>query len=235
MAGQFFRPRTRVFPSKGGYESAKFSSLVEVKEDKNGLNLRFPINKKTGHPLYNPKEKQKLEQYRAWGSCNVIVEETYPFKDKWLSAQVALLTSAYLLVFYSFGYRYIFQDYLDPVRDYILSSFEGNVDNRLDFQETKTVAVRACGQHFNKDPEIEFFPADANSPYYLEISFLDYHIRLPYTYPFTVSKELLLLDKNVRAITMVASEHKVHSGICNFNSLIGEPDYYVDGNKLFKR
>jgi len=235
-AGQFYRPSTRVFPSRGVHEPAELGSIsVEFKKDRQGLNLRFPVHKKTGQPLYNPREKQKSKEYFTRGPCTVIVEETYPFKDKWQYAQVALLTSAYLLAFYSFGYRYILHSYLDPVREYIRNSFTRNVDSRLDFQETKTIAVRVCGQHFNEDPEIDFFPVHTKSPHYLEISFLDYHIRLPYTHPLIIPEELLSLHQDIRAITIRASEHKVHPGMCNIDSFIGEPDYCVEGDKLFLR
>lgn len=208
---------------------------VEFKNDEKGLTLTFPVRKKTGQPLYNPKEKQKSEQYFALGPCTVIVRETYPFEEKWRYAQVALLTSAYLLAFYAFGYRYIFQAYLDPVREYIRSSFAGNPDSRLDFQETKTVTVRVCDQHFNNDPEIDFLPAIGESPHYLEISFLDYHVRLPYTHPFIVPNEFLPLQLGTRGITIRASEHIAHLGICGIDSLIGEPSYDIQGNKLSLR
>jgi len=34
------------------------------------------------------------------------------------------ITSAFLLAFYTFGYRYIANDYMDPVRKYIWGFFE---------------------------------------------------------------------------------------------------------------
>jgi len=205
---------------------------VEIKEDSKRATLSFPVSEKTGRPRYNPKERRKFEDYMTQGLCSVIVEETYPFRERWLPAQAVLLTSAYLLAFYSFGYRYIFHTYLDPVREYILSSFEGNVDNRLDFEEVKTVAVRICGEHLNEEPEIDFFPARGQSPHHLEISFLDYHIRLPYTQPLIIREEALPLPEGVRGISIRASDHKVHSGICGLDSLIGDPDYCVEGSKL---
>lgn len=232
-AGHFHKPRTRVFPSTGPNEPADLGLIpVEIKEDSKRATLSFPVSEKTGRPLYNPKARRKFEDYMTQGLCSVIVEETYPFRERWLPAQAVLLTSAYLLAFYSFGYRYIFHTYLDPVREYILSSFEGNVDNRLDFEEVKTVAVRICGEHFNEEPEIDFFPAKGQSPHHLEISFLDYHIRLPYTQPLIIREEALPLPEGVRGISIRASDHKVHSGICGLDSLIGDPDYCVEGSKL---
>ena len=232
-AGQFYRASTQVFQSESFHEPAELGSIpVEFKKDTKGLTLTFPVLKKTGQPLYNPKEKQKTEQYFALGPCTVIVRETYPFEEKWQYAQVALLTSAYLLAFYAFGYRYIFQAHLDPVREYLRESFARNVDNRLDFQETKTVSVRVCDQHFNKDPEIDFFPSIEKSPHYLEISFLDYHVRLPYTHPFIIPNEFLPLRQGTRAITIRASEHITHLGLCKIDSFVGEPNYCIEGDKL---
>lgn len=233
-AGQFYRAKVQVAPSSGLHEPAVFESLPVKEVTKDGAILEFPKRKDTGHPLYSPKERQKLEQYKIAGPCNVILEETYPATEKWQQAQSVLLTSAYLLAFYSFGYRYAFQANLDPVREYILDSFEGNVDARLNLQATKTVAVSMCTQHFNEDPELDFFPADANSPHYLEISFLDYHARLPYKHAFSIPRELLPLPHNVRAITYQAGEHRVHSGPCHVDSLIGEPDYCVEGRRLIR-
>ena len=118
------------------------------------------------------------------------------------------------------------------MRKYIRRSFARNVDSRLDFQETKTVSVRVCDQHFDEDPEIDFFPSIGESPHYLEISFLDYHVRLPYTRPFIVPNEFLPLRLGTRAITIRASEHIAHLGTCKIDSFVGEPNYCVEGNKL---
>jgi hypothetical protein len=231
-AGRFYKPRTRVFPPTSLNKPADLGSTrVEVRGTSKEAALCFPVNERTGLPLYNPKEQQKFDQYTAQGPCTVLSEETYPFREKWLPAQAVLLTSAYLLAFYSFGYRYIFHTHLDPVREYILSSFEGDLDDRLSFDEAKSMSVSVCSQCFNTEPEIDFLLSDGKSPHCLEISLLDYHTRLPYTPCPSLLEETLALRKGVRAISR-ASEHVAHGGICSLVSLIGEPDYRVEGDKL---
>jgi hypothetical protein len=100
----------------------------------------------------------------------------------WPLAQVGWLTSAYLFAFYSFGYRYILQSCLNPVRNIILHSKPEKRDKQLDFQETKDITVRLCSEptHFCSDPIIGLVvPFDDQTPFHQEVSFLSYHVRLP--------------------------------------------------------
>src|SRR3990170_5186583 len=224
-AGQFFRPSTRVFLIPGA-EPADLGSIPIKFHDEKNFRVTFPTNKK-GHPLYNPYEKVKFEQYFKQGKCTVIVEEKYQAREKWKYAQAALLTSAYLLSFYSFGYKYVFRSCLDPVRSYILESFERNVDERLD--GGKEISVRMCSEHMNSEPEIDFFPIVNDDPHYLEVSFLDYHIRIPYPHPFVLNREIINSVRDLRTISIRVSDHRIHDGACIIDFLIGEPDYLVDG------
>ncbi|MCZ7670443.1 MAG: hypothetical protein M5U34_26425 [Chloroflexi bacterium] len=99
-----------------------------------------------------------------------------------LLTQAGFLTSAYLLAFFEYGYRYIMQTSLDPVREYILQSFEKKVDERLNFDNSKNLCFQICSDpsHYCVDPEIYLvIPADENVPFYQETRFLDFHVRLP--------------------------------------------------------
>ncbi|MEQ8676399.1 MAG: hypothetical protein RLP44_04930 [Aggregatilineales bacterium] len=105
----------------------------------------------------------------------------YPHEASWDLAQVGWLTSAYLFAFYTFGYRYIFHNSLDKVRNYILRSFEGETKYDLEPNPLKNVCVSICNVHYEETPNILYIlpKQGTDQIHFLEINFLDRHIRLP--------------------------------------------------------
>ena len=222
-------------------EPARFRAEVETQSEDGKQFTVTPVAKQS-----DPKELAKFHHYTTQGPCSVTVySPKVPAKVRAHFVpfvQVGWLTSAYLLSFYTFGYRYIFQACLDPIRAYILSSFEKKVNNRLFFQESQTLGVSTCNVHFNDHPEIDFvlyaFKEEV-SPH-LETSFLRYHVRLPVQHidiPLDVSNELEMSNKfatlnDVRNIVARASGHRAHAYQCSWDEILGKPDYYVEGQTL---
>ncbi len=158
------------------------------------------------------------------------------FTADWKLAQAGWLTSAYLFAFYTFGYRYVFQSALDPVRDYILQSFEGQVDDRLYFDQKKDIAVQTCKTHNYQEPQIIYQMKTQGSdvPHHLEISLLDYHVRLPI--PLKVYEEVSaeFLPDPQAVLAADATGHVPHDAECLWEETFSEPDYEVMGSEIRK-
>jgi hypothetical protein len=88
-AGEFYKPRARVFPTSKVAEPAELPAYVE-RLGKNQFRLMVERNRK-GQPLCDPRELQKAGQYLAHGSCSINVNDVYPASAKWPHAQAAWL------------------------------------------------------------------------------------------------------------------------------------------------
>jgi hypothetical protein len=96
-------------------------------------------------------------------------------------AKVGWITSAYLLAFYSLGYRYILHPGLDFVREYIIKSFESENENMYQELESDEFKVKQYNNLYFIDPELRLIiPLDGKEYIRLEINFLDYQISLPF-------------------------------------------------------
>jgi hypothetical protein len=180
--------KLRVTVPRGHREALDLEAFVQESGERS-LQLSFPKYRKPSQRRYFGEQRKRLYQYAAEGPVNITVypprgKPSKPFGDPTNDplVQAGFLTSAYLLAFYQYGYRYILQTCLEPVRAYIKDSFNKKVDNRLDFQETKDTCVRICFEptHFCSDPEISLvIPSIEEIPFHQEVRFLNYHIRLP--------------------------------------------------------
>jgi hypothetical protein len=105
----------------------------------------------------------------------------YPFhKFEPDLAKVGWITSAYLLAFYTFGYRYIVQKGLRPIRERILNSFESDDRDKTELPSLQNATVQVCSTHFYPEPEIGLIiPAVGPTPGHLQVNFLDHHVTLP--------------------------------------------------------
>lgn len=186
----------RLIKKSGGYKSpkafvkSKHGSIdpgrIEFSYDARTNRIRYDYPKDPkGNPLYNPKDKKALHNFIQQGSCSEpfiwYVKEDYNASEKWQKAQAALITSAYLQLFFKYGYYYIFNKQLAPVRDYIKQSFGGTVDSRLDPSPEKSISVGVCGQgHHYPEPKIMVSPPNNDRFQHVEVNFNDYHMRLPF-------------------------------------------------------
>lgn len=147
----------------------------------------FPRYQNENQERYFRDIRKKFYEYANEGPVDVIVfppraKPDRPFGDPRNGplVQAGILTAAYLLGFYAYGYRFILQTCLDPVRDYIQSSFNKDVDDRLNFHDTKSMCVGVSSDHVHSEPEIGFvIPLDEQVPLHQGVQFLHYHARLP--------------------------------------------------------
>jgi hypothetical protein len=139
----------------------------------------------------NPKEQENLLSYIAQDKCSSVL--IYPPKEiRPNFTRTGWLTSAYLLAFYTFGYKYIFNVSLNPVRKHILDSFENEPSENLIYSKSDVISVRACETHNYSDPGIELcIPISGDLPVCVEVSFLNYHVKLPFPVVSEVRLEVL--------------------------------------------
>lgn len=127
----------------------------------------------------NPKE---IEKYGTLTEppCLIKIEPHHPKMSPSL-AKVGALTAAYLFAFYTFGYRYVFSPYLNPVRDCIRKSFETDRQQIIQLPPSDFISITNCGGSHTV-PEITLaFVFDRKTPVRLSVCFLNYHIKLPFT------------------------------------------------------
>lgn len=136
----------------------------------------FPLDRNGEWARNNPKERERFEALGKNNSFSMIV---YPLHEMKLHlAEVGWITSAYLLAFFTFGYRYILNGDLDRVREYILRSFTDTPDRPPKFDD---FGIQECGTHYFQEPVIGLVvPLDGKTGVHLEISLFDYHVRLPF-------------------------------------------------------
>ncbi len=136
----------------------------------------FPLDRTGEWARNNPKEHERFE---ALGRDNPFSMIVYPFHElKPHLAEAGWITSAYLLAFFTFGYRCILNGNLDRVREYILRSFTDMPDQPPKFDD---FGIQECKSHFYQEPVIGLvIPLDGKTGVHLEISLFDYHVRLPF-------------------------------------------------------
>jgi hypothetical protein len=142
--------------------------------------LTFEADRKSGRwPRNDPKEQERfLILVKRGGKCSRIL--VFPSREfKPTLAPVGWITASYLLAFYTLGYRYILHESLNPVREYIRSSFEDRAKERLEFSGSDTLSIRTSNK-FHNNPEIgSVIPIDGK-PFRLEVKFLDTYVTLPF-------------------------------------------------------
>lgn len=96
-------------------------------------------------------------------------------------ARAGWITSAFLLAFYTFGYRYVLLDALTPVQQYILDSFASDKPDEIAIPESAEFDALLCDTCFSPDPEIALVvPIDGEKQAHLRVNFLNYHVDLPF-------------------------------------------------------
>lgn len=196
--------KLRVTNSPGQKDALHLEAFIQQPREKE-LRLSFPKYDKPSQQRYFGEQLSRFKDLMKEGSVDITVypprgKPGKPFGDPTNDplAKAGYLTSAYLMAFHRYGYRYILQTRLDPVRDYIKESFDKRVDDRLDFSESKDICVRKCTDptHFCDDPEIGFvISVSEEAPFHYEVRFLNVHIRLPAPQVFPdVERQHLILQ-----------------------------------------
>lgn len=203
---------------------------IEQKETIKGQ-IVFQFDKVNEWARNNPKEREKFKALGRDNSFSLIV---YPFHEmKPYLAEVGWITSAYLLAFYTFGYRYILNKDMNIVRDYISKSFTNAPDPRPELDD---FGMQECNIHYSQEPEIGLvIPLDGKVGVHLEISLFDCHIRLPFHHfiPSTlsiliqcneeISKEMpKLIEKKAKLYISVKCT-KMDGHDCLWDYVLGKP------------
>jgi len=139
--------------------------------------------------------------------CSIVIHPHHELKSD--LARAGWITSGYLLAFWSLGYRYILSEYLHPIRRYILDSFEQADGQALEFPEVESFGLHECGVHYCTEPELVLVvPLDEETPVYLQVSFLDYHVRLPFLFNQEALSGLLCARRGTLERVSDLAEHE---------------------------
>jgi hypothetical protein len=148
------------------------------------------------------------------------------------------ITSAYLMAFYSLGYRYILNSEFNFIRKFIISSFNPKQGETLILPEREDFHIYTDATIYYPDPKARIcIPLNSSSIARLEICFLQYEISLPIFLDFEYFNELSA--SSVKQIstqnlpTLTAGENlcfyinipctKTIVHTCIFDNLLGRP------------
>jgi hypothetical protein len=142
--------------------------------------ITFAVEKGTQHfARIAPADQERfLSLVRAGERFTMMIHPYHELKAH--LARVGWATSSYLLAFYTLGYRYILHEDLQPVRAYILRSFQSRGGEELEPPGADIMTVQTCDKHYFDDPEIALVMPMAGQAAHLRVSFLDYHVTLPF-------------------------------------------------------
>ncbi|MBZ0292234.1 MAG: hypothetical protein K8L99_06665 [Anaerolineae bacterium] len=227
-AGTPTRKRRIIIRPSNGDQELQLRAFYKSTGDKTAsLTFRDHRNAFT----YNEKYRRYREYAEQQVRCDVYV---LPHDANWHLAQAGWLTSAYLYAFYTFGYRYIFHKSLDLVRNYILSSLDGSTNSSLDYRPDKVLSARTCSVHYSEQPNIMYMipTLETAQIHFLEVSFLDYHVRLPGRDVHLVAKANEQTPDPDFQIGMASEGHIAHVERCHWDDLFDPVNYCVVGNKF---
>ena len=191
--GQLYDERRIQIITAPGKAPIKLQAKVNIREsDVIEGQITFQVDKRTGQWLRNnPREQERFLAATQNDKFALVIEPQNELKSE--LSPVGWITSAYLFAFYTFGYRYILHSNLDIVRDYILKSFDDKTSANLKRPKSDNFGLTECKEHNFENPEIALvIPMDEETRIHLEVSFLDYHIRLPFHFVPNVLQAMIL-------------------------------------------
>lgn len=134
--------RTRVLLAPGE-EPIDLRAAISLQEGEAAVRVRmaFMVDRTTGKWARNdPREQERFRSVELDRAISAML--IYPHHELRAGLPHAgWLTSAYLLAFYTLGYRYILNKSLDPVREYILSSLQCTSEEVLQFPQSDEIAL----------------------------------------------------------------------------------------------
>lgn len=167
---------------------------VTINKDSQGMTISGKLDKNLNWIGNNPIDQKRFEQLVGNTKPVNISIDAIPANTVSPKPELALagwITSAYLFAFYTFGYKYIFQPKLEPVRKYIFSSLDEKNHSSLQV-EAETFGLREYQEKYFPDPEMVLIvPVDGRSSVHLQINFLRYQVRLPFQFVPSVLKNLI--------------------------------------------
>lgn len=184
-----------------------------VTKDMTEIQLNFRRDRKYGRWVRNnPKEQEKFLALEK-DEPITIVEYPYHGIDSDL-VQIGWLTSAYLFAFYIFGYSYILDESLAVVRKHIHDSFIRNSNQDIRLAQSDVLQVKMCKEHYYSSPNIDLVvPLRHDLPVHLEVSFLNYHVILPFHAIDEIYSEIIhpiILDVEEKYAESIKQEMMIH-------------------------
>lgn len=153
------------------------------KVDASSFQLQWRLNKNNRWLGSNPKEQERFEYLikRSLESQQQFCLHILPpreYKPNLVSA--GWITCAYLMAFYTLGYRYILNEELNFIRRYIFSSFEPDQDKNMELQPSEDFHIYTDKTVDFPNPEVRItIPLKGNGKVHLEVCFLQYVVSLP--------------------------------------------------------
>lgn len=237
VTGQMYGVRSVKFVEEGNDKPIELRLKVQVKSG--SLHIEGRIDKNRRILDTDPVNHERLQAIlRGEKKVSVMIDPLKGYKSEKVPS--AFITAAYLMAFYALGYRYILQEDVKVVRDYIRTSFESELDpvpNDEDF------ALEKYEDNYYDDPLLHFVVPDVGREYLL-VSFLNVAVRLPFIYnPSFFEKVLkylkarrseefqkMLEAKHPLVIRIPCTKTIVHD--CLFDYLMGKPEKPTGEYKL---
>jgi hypothetical protein len=229
-------------PSDG--ESITFRAGFE-KEGTN-VSIIFTRDPRTGQPDHNPAITEKAERYIRNGIRRLEISDAYKAEDHYLLVQAGWYASAYLMAFYTFGYRYILKAYLDPIRRFILASYQETfaleAGRRLDGSDHVELdelpwAVRKHDAIY-PEPDIKLVLPLNEHPHHIAVNIDRYGLRLPLkdlSLKLNISPEPLPRLKLPDSLSFDATGMTPNDKSEIFDVAFGNTDYQVDGIQVVRK
>lgn len=199
-------------------------SVTRTNKDKSPINANMHLNPSRN----NPEEMNRFNHLTQDRKFSLIIPWHNQVKPK--IARVGWLTAAYLMAFYTFGYRYILHLWLEPVRKCILDSFK---ENEPTFLKSDILQVNQCNEHDYDDPNISVIvPIKGTHPVYIQVDFWNYHIRLPFHFNSELFRafitmglpddfELPVESDGLLGIEVQCTKTDLHE--CDWDYILGKP------------
>jgi hypothetical protein len=216
-----------------GEKPIKLKASVKFQKDELTASITRETNKNKGGLGLSPLDQQRFEKVII--SDNKISMIILPPKNlKPELFQPGWFTAAYLMAFYHFGYRYILNPKLNPVRNFINNSFDKKAVKTLPLPNDNDFQIRKYHENNFSEPELNIvLPIDEGTNGYLEVNFLQYQIRLPFPFspkimdafiytkiPDFDERKHTLLGQNIY-IPVHCTKMRPHN--CVFDYLLGKP------------
>lgn len=217
-------------PNTEGEDSFSLRGFVTKPQESpdGGYTSTIKIRGSEGYFEHNPDMQKYIDLTHSEGSADVIIH--FPDIDIDL-AKIGYFTSAYLMLFHMFGYRFVLQKTVDPVRKVILDSFQKVVAS-LKYAKYKSMCVQLCSIHNTRHPQVSFVYAhkSAKPLQFFQVDVLRFHVRIP----VQVTCLPYLRSQAQSQIGLKADiAHVPHPNrFCAWDYRLGEPDYCVIGSEL---
>jgi len=178
--GEFFG-RRRITLKRENEEPIIINANAEIDQENKSITISGNVDKNLRWIGNDPKMQKRFENLVGDKQPINIHIDTLPQQSlvpKPELASVGWVTSAYLFAFYTFGYRYTLHSALDPVREYILSSF--NEEHHKNLKATyPSFELREYKSKVVDVPTLEII-VDLGEKPVLHIDISRYQIRLPF-------------------------------------------------------